>query len=798
MKTINLILMTFILALTLPASAATIAYWNMADPGASNGAYMPGNGERRDLDGDGSMDADDFRIGSVDLSGNGNHLTAWTMSWMRWSSDSKIDGFSMVSSNDWPAAGTQSRFNPYITGVDVETWAPATWTIEAMFKPASKDITSSGNRTIIGRDGASYNPLSASQAVLYFGLRSAATKLAIQYADAAKVNHTLEYTLPSTFGNNTGKLVAGTWYHLAATSDGATLRLYLDGQLMASLDTAAASSNTALGYDTDLNGFSHNWTVCRGMWNSGDNPLSGHVDRYWGNVDAVALSEGALTPQDFVCWVNPQAAYSPNPQPLNVDGSVGTLNALNEAQLTLNFMAGHDPNTVRNYPVNPAILKHYILLGTDLNNLSLAATLDQVHNPDPMLTDPANSLALTVAQNTTYYWRVEEGLNKGNGTVYLPGDPNNIKGPAWSFKTVAAIPVISTHPKHTVADASGNASLSVKASATATTYRWFKVGTPDQQLSDIGIYSGTQTNTLSISGATIADEGRYYCIAYNDDPANGGTPSLPSNTVRLWTQRLIGHWKLDGDMADSAADQVPGAAAHDGVMNTGDPNYLAAGDSIVGTAMSFHNDGQYVTVADSDYYHFFREGFTMSCWFKDTGDDGWRVFYSKLDAGAAGWLFGKDATATTAAFIIDVPNIRLNTGSSVNVADGEWHMLTATYDAASDLLKMFVDGDQHAQGTIDLANAPLPAAPVAIGGLGTDAVNGAMDDVQMYTYALTPAQVAQVYLDIKPGSYICAEVENGIGAYDLNDDCRVNLADFALMAAEWLECQRVPASACNW
>jgi hypothetical protein len=125
-------------------------------------------------------------------------------------------------------------------------------------------------------------------------------------------------------------------------------------------------------------------------------------------------------------------------------------------------------------------------------------------------------------------------------------------------------------------------------------------------------------------------------------------------------------------------------------------------------------------------------------------------------------------------------------------------MLTATYDAATDSMKVFVDGDQRASATIDLSNVALPATLVSIGGLGTDAINGAIDEVRMYSYPRTPTQIAETYLGFKPGGFICADLDNGIGVYDLNDDCRVNMADFALVATQWLECNRIPEDSCSW
>ena len=62
----------------LSAQAGTVAHWDFSSTNAVDGAFIPGNGDRADLDGDAGMGADDFLISAVDLSGNGNHLTAWT------------------------------------------------------------------------------------------------------------------------------------------------------------------------------------------------------------------------------------------------------------------------------------------------------------------------------------------------------------------------------------------------------------------------------------------------------------------------------------------------------------------------------------------------------------------------------------------------------------------------------------------------------------------------------------------------------------------------------------------------
>jgi hypothetical protein len=95
--------------------------------------------------------------------------------------------------------------------------------------------------------------------------------------------------------------------------------------------------------------------------------------------------------------------YSPSVTPANTNGTVGTLvNGDTQAEATLHFNAGADPNC----PVNPKIKKHYIYLSApnDPNIPTVpTATINQVHNPDPMLTDPINSYGpITLNMGATY------------------------------------------------------------------------------------------------------------------------------------------------------------------------------------------------------------------------------------------------------------------------------------------------------------------------------------------------------------------------------------------------------------
>ncbi len=141
-------------------------------------------------------------------------------------------------------------------------------------------------------------------------------------------------------------------------------------------------------------------------------------------------------------------------------------------------------------------------------------------------------------------------------------------------------------------------------------------------------------------------------------------------------------------------------------------------------------------------------------------------------------------------------------GTPVNYRDGEWHMMTATYDAATQTASFYGDGVLADQATVIFGtNLGYPDAPVRIGGsnlAGNASVQGGIDDVRIYSYALSPTEVAELYTDFRTTEYICVEDTENPLTYDLNGDCRINVADLALAAQQWLKCQRVPVDSCNW
>ncbi len=76
---------------------------------------------------------------------------------------------------------------------------------------------------------------------------------------------------------------------------------------------------------------------------------------------------------------------------------------------------------------------------------------------------------------------------------------------------------------------------------------------------------------------------------------------------------------------------------------------------------------------------------------------------------------------------------------------------------------------------------------------------GDIDDVRVYSYALTYDQVSQLYFD-GSGEPACRA---DVGVFDVTGptpgvpDCMVDILDVREFASDWLQCGRYPASECG-
>ena len=78
---------------------------------------------------------------------------------------------------------------------------------------------------------------------------------------------------------------------------------------------------------------------------------------------------------------------------------------------------------------------------------------------------------------------------------------------------------------------------------------------------------------------------------------------------------------------------------------------------------------------------------------------------------------------------------------------------------------------------------------------GTAAGNlytGLLDDIRIYNYALDEFDIAKLTTDVT-GGVVCTQP---VGQLDMNDDCIVNMLDFAILASHMYECNLRPIESC--
>jgi len=458
-------------------------------------------------------------------------------------------------------------------------------------------------------------------------------------------------------------------------------------------------------------------------------------------------------------------------------GSNGCWIAMDDVRLTIaDFAYNPDPcdmeqnvaaTTNLEWELAPAVTNCDVFFGSDPNfiNNPKVVGAENVEIYDP----PAD-----LADETTYYWRVDARV----GTTVYEGD-------IWEFTTITADPVIDEDPCGLTVDAGETAVFRVKAT-NVDSYLW-------KRANGAAIPDNTGA-TLTITDVQKANEDVYWCELTN------AATTIETAKVNLMTRRLVARWEFEDTLADSEADGWDGAYTDPNLANDPpDPCYVLDPDSIDGgKALQLSDDVLHVQITDSeDFFNFYPQGYTLNAWVKTVQDADYGCMTSKQDRNdypnIEGWVLNCTNTGVAAHGLRQV--FGSGAGASVvgtsNIADNQWHMVTATYNAETGTGTIYVDGLLENQLVDTVRKAPTNGYPMILGAetvSGSSSYAGLLDKASIYSYSLSQVEVAVLYTDVTGGN-LCV---GGNPEYDLNNDCQVDLEDFALLATSWMECNLVP------
>jgi hypothetical protein len=272
----------------------------------------------------------------------------------------------------------------------------------------------------------------------------------------------------------------------------------------------------------------------------------------------------------------------------------------------------------------------------------------------------------------------------------------------------------------------------------------------DYNLGKSQVMGALSTGVGGTSPSNSSD--RSYCV-----PGDASTCNAP-----------IGEWKMDMKSGGTAPDTS--GNGNQGNLGTGNsaPKWVKGK---MGNALSFDGQGDFVSVGDLTALEGVSQA-TWSYWIKSTQWQTGQIILGKSD------LFGTDVSWTITHSSSTLGRLLINIATASNdlatfgyaesiLTGSDWKYITVVFDGTltgnDNRLKLFVNGRPTTLtygGTIP-ATLRASSTNATIGGVvgsGAYSLNGFMDDIRIYNYARTPAQIVWEFNRGAPVAY-----------YDMNE-----------------------------
>jgi fibronectin type 3 domain-containing protein len=481
-------------------------------------------------------------------------------------------------------------------------------------------------------------------------------------------------------------LTANTWSHLAATFDGASIKVYVNGALAGSVaQTGSMAAST-------------------GALRIGGNSI--YPEWFSGLIDEVRVYNRALPQSEIQTDMNRAVGVADTQAPtapsnLAASGLVSSV--------SLSWTGSSDNVGVARY------------------NLHRSSTPGFTPTPANRIGQPTGTTYTDSGLAAgTYYYKVTAEDGAGN----VSGPSNEAAGTVTGDVTPPTAPTnLTATPGPGQTTLNWTASTDNVGVARYDVYRSATSGFTPGAGTKIG-----QSTTPGYSDTGLTPGTYYYRVIAVDGSSNGSTPSNEASAVvtNAPPTGLVAAYGFDEGLGMSLTDLSGNANA--GTL--AGPTW-AAGK--YGSALNFDGVNDWVSIADANSLDL-TTGMTLEAWVRPAAlGTSWRTALFKEQPGNL--VYGLYANRETGA-----PNAQAFVSGSAREADGAalplntWTHLAATYDGAA--LKLWINGTQSASLALS-GNISTSTGALRIGGnnVWPEWFSGLIDEVRIYNRALSQTEL---------------------------------------------------------
>lgn len=199
------------------------------------------------------------------------------------------------------------------------------------------------------------------------------------------------------------------------------------------------------------------------------------------------------------------------------------------------------------------------------------------------------------------------------------------------------------------------------------------------------------------------------------------------------TTNLVAYYGFNNSPSDLSGNNNNGVITGN-VVSTQDRN------GISNAAYDFTSSGAFITLASPSFAFSATGSFTYSLWMKTNVATGNAMM---MGTSAAGNFISLISSGTNVSFGTNKQQSAWFWAATPNILN-VWNHYVAVYDAPN--MTLYKNGVQVATNVFTHTNVTTATLPLYIGkGIGTDYMNGSLDDIGIWTRALSVAEIQQLY-----------------------------------------------------